>query len=373
MPTESAPFQLKNIYSEVFLYDVARELTATWPEFPGKTFLQRVFDEQWPKRELKQRTRHIAECMHATLPPEYAQAVDIIVRTVERMIARSGDQLSFIWGIFPDFVEAFGPNEPDISIPALEIITRLSSAEFAVRPFLLRYPERMHAQMLAWAGHSSPMVRRLSSEGIRPRLPWGMGVPALKKDPSPVLPILEQLKNDPAETVRRSVANNLNDISKEHPDLVLDIARRWKGQSVETDWVVRHACRGLLKKGHPEALRLFGFDAALLLVTVEQLTCPAQVNIGERLHFSFMVHNKSDELTSVRLEYAIDYITSTGKISRKVFKISEFAMAPRQVMAFAKNQRFTDFTTRKHYPGRHKIAILVNGIEQQSALFDVTP
>jgi hypothetical protein len=196
-------------------------------------------------------------------------------------------------------------------------------------------------------------------------------VPALKRDPAPVLPVLEKLKNDPAETVRRSVANSLNDISKEHPGLALSIAKAWYGQNPDTNRVVAHAMRGMLKKGHPEAMLLFGFDSALSVAEVDILECTPLVHIGERLYFSFALKNTGHEQVIVRLDYAIQYLTSTGKISRKVFKVNTFTLASRQIATFEKNQRFQDFTTRKHYAGRHCLEILVNGKVMASAIFDV--
>lgn len=369
---DTAPFQLKNMYNRPFLNRVADEVGAVYPAFDREAFMGLVFDDTWTGLELKQRIRHISGCLRRCLPTPYSSALGILVRTVEQMIARDGDRLSFEWGIFPDFVEAFGVDDPDVSIPALETLTRLSSAEFAVRPFLLRYPERMYAQMLAWAEHPSPMVRRLASEGIRPRLPWGMGVPALKRNPAPILPILDRLKNDPAETVRRSVANNLNDISKDHPALALQLAARWKGRQAETDWVVRHACRGLLKKGHPEALRLFGFDANQTTAAILDLTCAPTVQIGERLTFAFVLENTGTQAEQLRLEYAIDYLTSTGKTARKVFKITELQLPAGARVVFEKQQRFQNFTTRTHYPGPHRLDILVNGSALAGQGFEVT-
>jgi hypothetical protein len=188
-----------------------------------------------------------------------------------------------------------------------------------------------------------------------------MGVPALKRDPSPILPILEKLKNDPAETVRRSVANNLNDIAKDHPDLVLGIAGRWLGQSAETDWIVRHACRGLLKKGNAEALAHFGFRQEVEGIEITGLQFSPRVRVGERLDFSFAVHNNGKASAPVRLEYGIDYQTLSGKISTKVFKIKEMELKAGQSEVIARSQRFEDFTTRKHYPGQHRLRIIVNG------------
>lgn len=356
-----SPFQLKNIYTTSLLADYAQLLQKTWKPFAVQDFLAAVFDEGWKNLELKERTRHISEQLRRHLPPDYPRSLEILVETIQKLLTTSGEKMVFEHGFVPDFVERFGLEDPDVSISAMETITRWSSAEFAVRPFLLRYPERMFGQMLVWSEHESAMVRRLSSEGFRPRLPWGMGVPVLKKDPAPILPVLEKLKQDPAETVRRSVANNLNDISKDHPDLVLQIAGRWLGKSAETDWIVRHACRSLLKKGDATALAHFGFEKGLEGIEIRHFSFSKMVNIGGQLDFSFTLKNTSTTPANIRLEYAIDFITSTGKISRKVFKIKELAIMPTAETPISKKQSFKDFTTRKHFAGRHQLAILVNG------------
>lgn len=368
---EPEPFLLKNVFSSELLEGYGRLTNSVWPGFDTDRFLKRLFDETWSALELKERMRRISGVLKEYLPHDYAEAAHILVETTRRMVAESGEKLSFEYMFIPDFVQHFGLDHFEVSVPALGEITRWTSAEFAVRPFLLRYPDRMAAQMLDWSRHESPMLRRLSSEGFRPRLPWGMGVPALKKDPAPILPVLENLKNDPAETVRRSTANNLNDISKDHPELALSIARRWMGHSPETDWVVRHACRGLLKKGHPEALALFGFEQGVAGVAVEELRADVEVRIGGRLNFDFEMVNTSTNKRSLRVEYAINYCTLSGKTSRKVFKIKELEMAPGERTAFARAQRFQDFTTRKHYPGTHRIDIVVNGKIAASAEFEV--
>jgi 3-methyladenine DNA glycosylase AlkC len=365
------PEPLKNMFSHALIQPFAADIEAVYPYFDEKTFLNHVFDSRWETLELKQRVRRISEVLRHSLPAEYPRALNLLVQTTERYIQKHGEKLTFEYTFLPDFVEAYGVSYPDESIPALEILTRWSSAEFAVRPFLLQYPERMYSRMLEWSKHESPMVRRLSSEGIRPRLPWGMGVPALKRDPSPIFPILENLKNDPAETVRRSVANNLNDIAKDHPEKVLALAEKWLGHSAATDWVVRHACRGLLKKGNALALAHFGFKKELEGMEVHALRCTQRVPIGGQMGFSFSLENKSDEVAPIRLEYRIDYQTLSGKISTKVFKIKELSLHPGQMLPVEKTQSFKDFTTRKHYPGTHKLFILVNGKALSEYEFEV--
>jgi 3-methyladenine DNA glycosylase AlkC len=364
------PFFLKNIYNAEMVAQIAAELRTDYPAFDTGAFTAFVFDAEWPALELKQRVRKISMGMRQCLPQDIPEAIGCVACTAARMVARDGERMAFEWMVFPDFVEAFGTAHIDVALPAIKTITQLASAEFAVRPFLVQHFDRTLAQMYTWSEHPSAMVRRLSTEGIRPRLPWGMGVPVLKRDPMPILPILERLKGDPAETVRRSVANNLNDISKDHVALALSLAKNWLGHSENTDWVVRHACRGLLKKGNATALALFGFEQGVANMTVDQLECPAEVAIGDTLHFSFRVTNQNGASVNARVEYAIDYLTSTGAVSRKVFQVREQGMEP-GVETLLRKQRFTDFTTRKHYPGGHRLDILVNGSVLASAEFRV--
>jgi 3-methyladenine DNA glycosylase AlkC len=371
MSTSDTPFKLKNIYTLELLRSYGLLIKEIWNPFPVKKFTNQVFNDEWPSLELKQRMRHISSQMQSSLPSPYAHATEIVTASAEHLIALHGARMTFEYGFMADFIERFGLDQPDISIPALEQITQWTSAEFAVRPYLLKYPDRMHQQMYDWSFHSSPFVRRLSSEGIRPRLPWGLGVPPLKRDPSPVLRILENLKNDPAETVRRSVANNLNDIAKDHPSLVLKTITGWKGTSEETEWVIKHASRGLLKKGDTKALKLFGFVSAPTGVIIEHFKCGKSVPIDGKLDFSFTIHNQGKKSVKTRLEYTIDFITSTGKNSIKVFQIREKVMEANRSESVKRFQRFSDLTTRKHFPGRHRLAIILNGQEVSSAEFMV--
>jgi 3-methyladenine DNA glycosylase AlkC len=362
---------LKNIFSQKLLEPFAAKMQAVNPDFPSRDFLSSVFSPAYEGFELKQRTNHIANCLREHLPADFKSALKILEKVIQNYVDHEGEKLSFDYIFLPDFLEKHGVESPDLAIPALAKFTKWSTCEYAVRPYLIHHPERMYAQMLAWSQDESVMVRRLSSEGIRPRLPWGMGLPALKKDPSPIIPILENLKADPAETVRRSVANNLNDISKDHPDLVLDLAARWLGQSEDTDWVVRHACRGLLKKGDARALSFFGFQKGETEVSLHDFTCDPQVKIGQYFHFAFSIHSEASMDQDLRIEYGIDYLTGSGKISSKVFKIKEITLAGDEHTQIQRRQAFTDFTTRKHYPGEHVFRVLVNGEELAKQYFEV--
>ena len=224
-------------------------------------------------------------------------------------------------------------------------------------------------QMSAWAGHANEHVRRLASEGCRPRLPWGQALPRFKKDPSPVLGILEQLKADPSLYVRKSVANNLNDISKTHPELVAGIAKDWYGRDARTDWIVKHGCRTLLKKGNREVMDLFGFAAPDRVKVYGFALGAASVAIGQEMTFSFTV--ETEAAAKVRLEYGIDYRKANGRQSRRIFQISELSFKEHTKKAYTKTHSFADVSTRKHYPGPHSVTLIVNGTERGTLNFEV--
>ena len=356
------PEPLKNLYNQEMMDHLCGEITAVFPAFDTQGFNAEVFRNPWKERELKDRMGHIASTLRRFLPQDYRGALEILKPV-------SSKRTGFEYMFFPGFVEAFGLEDYEASIPALEHFTPFASSEFAVRPFIKRYGDRMMAQMAAWAESENHHVRRLASEGCRPRLPWAMALPEFKKDPTPVLEILHKLKDDPSEYVRRSVANNLNDISKDHPRRVWEIARQWLGASAERDWLVKHACRTLLKQGDPDTLVLFGFTSPDH-VTVDQLMVQDSVAVGDDMEFSFRLSSSQGELGKLRLEYGIDFMKKNGEPSRKIFKISEahYSDPEKQV---TKRHSFRIITTRVYYAGAHGLAVLVNGREKASAQFEL--
>jgi len=351
---------LKDMYSQDFLCKLASEIKAVYKPFKAEGFVESIMDETWDSLELKGRMRQITLNLGKYLPSDYPEAIGII----DEAIKSYGNWLEGFCMYFPDFVEVFGQDESywDISIPALERYTSYASSEFAVRPFIINHEERMMAQMYVWSKHENEHVRRLSCEGCRPALPWAQALPKFKKDPTPILPILEQLKADPDMFVRKSVANNLNDISKTHPDLVAKIAKDWYGKNEHTDWVVKHACRTLLKQGNRDALAIFGFHDATSIGCDDFSIDKQKVSIGDTFKFSFNL--STEEETKLRLEYAIDFVKSTGKRNRKVFQISESTLKANESRSYTKNHSFADLSTRKHYPGTHSITLIINGAEK---------
>jgi 3-methyladenine DNA glycosylase AlkC len=229
----------------------------------------------------------------------------------------------------------------------------------------------MMQQMLQWSLHKSHHVRRLASEGSRPRLPWAIALPELKKNPQSVLPILENLKQDGSEYVRRSVANSLNDIAKDNPDVVINIAKKWKGISSETDAIIKHGCRTLLKKGHPAILKYYQLnDKADISISGLKLKSNS-VKIGEYLGFSFTLQNNEKIKQNIRLEYAVYFLLQNGDHYKKVFKISERLLQPGEKLSFEKRHSFKIVTTRKYYTGPHKLSVIVNGKELKTGKFEL--
>jgi 3-methyladenine DNA glycosylase AlkC len=360
---------LKYMYNAQFFERLCPVLKEIIPCFEERRFVYSIFDTSWPDLELKQRTRQITKALSQCLPSEYPRAVEMIM-SISSLLRQREKEQHYPFIFLPEYIELFGIDYFSVSMKAIEESTKLVSAEFAIRPFIIRYPQETMRQMLQWSSHPEASVRRLSSEGCRPRLPWAIGLPEFKKDPSPILPILENLKADPCEYVRRSVANNLNDITKDHPEIAFKIAKQWHGINPETDWIIKHGCRTLLKRAHPEVLNLHGFNPKAK-AQVNKLEVSKKVTIGNSLNFSFIFLTEEKRPTRFRLEYAIDYLTRTGKISRKIFKLTENIFEPGTQIYFQRKQSFKDFTTRKHYRGKHCIRILANGKQLAGSEFFV--
>ena len=352
---------LKNIYFQKRFFDkLIQKISEHYPAFDSKSFYKLLYDKHWENRELKERMRHTSISLSKTLPLNFSDTCEVL-----RKIAPDFNEFDAMF--FPDYIEVYGLDHYELSMDMLYFLTQFSSSEFAIRPFILKHPKKTLAKMLLWADDANHHVRRFASEGCRPRLPWAIAIPALKKDPAPILPILEKLKADSSEYVRKSVANNLNDISKDHPPVVLKTAQKWLGYSPYSDWIVKHGCRTLLKQGHTEALALFGFGDIRSLSFSELNLSTEELYIGEEMRFTFQV--KAQEDTKLRLEYKVDYVKARDKISSKVFQISESSYKKEEEKTFQKSVSFKNLSTRKHYPGRHRLAIMANGIEVLSQFF----
>jgi len=325
--------------------------------------------------ELKERARHIMEALDVRLPEGFAEFSAIILASLHPSEDPSGEGAKFgpegvmgfaAWPV-TDLVTHRGIDRPDEALPLLKEVTKRFSAEFAVRPFLDQHTDKTLAIFKDWSTDKSRHVRRLVSEGARPRLPWGMQLKKFVKDPHMIIPLLETLKDDPEEYVRRSVANSLNDMAKDHPELVSKIAAAWlKGAEKNRLRLVRHACRTLTKQGHKSTLAAFGYGP------VEGLKCSLtvetkRVEFGGGLEFEAVFEGGNND-QKIMVDYAVHFVKSNGKTAPKVFKWKDTSLTGR-VLRATRRHAIKPITTRKYYPGEHQLEIFVNGISVAKAPF----
>lgn len=361
--------KLKDIYTKEFLTTFGSSVSEYVDGFNTSLFVEEIFSGSWEGLSIRERMKKIALVLGQNLSPNYLENLPILLELHEKY-------RGFNYLFIPDFVRLYGFEKKYLtdSLNSLKALTVYSSAEFAIRDFIIEYPDKVLPYLLEWSTSENEHIRRLSSEGSRPRLPWGRQIPFLVEDPSSILPILENLKADPSLYVRKSVANNLNDISKDHPSFVLDLTETWKGTDEKTDWILKKACRTLIKKADPRALALFGYLQADSPVTVTNAKIDfsiTEIERGATAVFRYRVSLSAPEPVTVRLEYAIDYLKSNGQHSRKIFFLKEQKLSQDSTISGTKKQSFKEMTTRKHYLGAHHISLLVNGQEEATSQFEL--
>ena len=350
-------FALKDMFNRETVGVLASAVKLESPGFSEATFIQKVFNQEWDQLALKERVRHITLILGEMLPNNFQNSLEILKRALLHLKKQGFEKM-----VFPDFVEVFGQHDWETSISALEFFTQHVSAEFAIRPFIDRYPAETLEIMLRWTKHSHPGVRRLASEGCRPRLPWGMRLSNLVADPSPILPILENLKDDDREEIRRSVANNLNDISKDHPELVVEVLTKWDDpENIERSRLIKHALRSLLKAGHPGALNLLGFSSKPEIVVRNIKVEPGKIRLGEDLIFSFEIQSTSDKPQQLIIDYIVHFLKANGSHTPKVFKLSQKTVKPGERIQINRKHGIIPISTRKYYPGVQYFQPQVNG------------
>lgn len=373
----------KNMYNEQFFDRFSKDLKLVINDFDTRVFVSQIMDGGWENREYKQRIMHITTILKKFLPADYKDAIAKILELLDRVKDRLPDLskiddknfglLTLEYGaILDNYVEQYGLDDYETSVKAIEKITQFTTCEFVTHPFIIKYQDEMMKQMLIWSKHEHWGVRRLASEGCRPRLPWAMALSNLKENPAPIIPILENLKNDPSRFVRLSVANNLNDIAKDNPKIVIDLAKRWYGESEDVNWIIKHGCRTLLKQGNPEVMELFGFDSIAKDISVEnfKISTP-EVKVGNSLEFSFNLLNNNTEKNKIRLEYGIYYKKANGGLAKKVHKISEKEYAGNSTTQIIRKHSFRVVTTRKFHLGLHQVAVIINGNEFEKYDFEL--
>ncbi|MEE6272623.1 DNA alkylation repair protein [Georgenia sp. MJ206] len=261
----------------------------------------------------------------------------------------------------------------DDAMGLLAELTGLLTSEFAIRTLVRHAPERALAIVLTWTGSDDTHVRRLASEGTRPYLPWAVRVPELTRTPGATVPVLDALYRDPAEYVRRSVANHLNDLSRDHPALVVETAARWLTDPDEnTAWVVRRGLRTLVKRGDPGALGLLGFSATAASLRIDGPHLDRDtVAFGESVELRSTVRNVSDEDVRLAIDYVVHHQKSNGSQRPTTFKLTTVSLRSGESIVLRKAHSFRPITTRRYYPGLHGISLQINGIATERAEFEL--
>ena len=352
------------------------QIKTAYPAFDADAFAAQI-EPQLPSLELKERVAVFSEALRNHLPADYAEAVGVLVsifggeNSPEEGLFKETNGWAY-WSI-AYFVERYGLEDFDTSLAAMHTITKHFSCEFAIRPFLISYPTQTLAILEGWTVDPSPHVRRLVSEGTRPRLPWGMHLTQFIENPTPTLALLDKLKDDKSEYVRRSVANHLNDITKDNPGLAIAALQRWNDgkPTPEIQWITRHALRSQVKAGDPEALALLGFGPAQISLSGFTIT-PTQINMGETFALDFTLHSQSESEQKLVIDYVIHFVKANGKSSPKVFKLKTAVLPPHQSLTIRKNHTIKPVTTRRYYPGENRVEIQVNGKIVGESKFELT-
>jgi len=368
----------KNAFNTKLILAMAEQFHLQWSGFKNKAFYDTA-SEGLDALELKQRSEQIMHAMVKYLPNDFAKAGGIILASLSP--AREGDIFGITtdkqgiagWAIMPitHYIGLYGQKHFDLSMTLLKECTKRFSSEFGIRFFLLKHPEKTLFTMKEWAKDADRHVRRLASEGSRSRLPWAMQLPAFINDPSPVIEILEILKDDHEEYVRRSVANNLNDIAKDHPKLVGEIAEKWMhGASTERKKLIRHACRTLLKQGNSQVLQVFAYNQPKLKQMKIQVETP-EVIFGTALQFNISIASNAKHEQALMIDYVIHHQKANGKTSPKVFKWRIKTLVTNGTLKLTKKHMMKKITTRKYYQGLHTLEIMVNGVSIGKADFEL--
>ncbi len=365
------PAAFKHKIDLAVVHAISAAMRGPHPGFDDAGFV-RAGAEGLLELELKDRVRHLIAALRPCLPDDPTAAVDIVRRAGLGLY--EGAQPVAGWANWPliDFVGEFGVPCFDDGLEALRQMTGLWSAEFAIRPFFRADTERALATVRRWLDDPDEHVRRLVSEGSRPRLPWGGRLRMFQAEPAPVVQLLEALRDDPAEYVRRSVANNLNDIAKDHPELVCQVCAHWlDGAPEPRQRLVQHALRSLVKAGNPAALEALGYRPNPPVEVESLRLSPTSVAEGESVEIAFTLVSRSQVGEPLVVDYAVHHVKANGGRTAKVFKLKNTRLDAGQSAAVRKKHSLKKVTTRVYYGGRHTVEILVNGTPRARADFDL--
>ena len=375
----------KNLIHAGTVAQAGQHLQRVWPAFDRSRF-ESLATTGLETLELKARAMLLADALEATLPEDFAQATDVIEASLAPPMALDarGEPMSLSpperesgisgWAVWSpgEFVVRRGMIDVPRALRCLHALTQRFSAEFAIRPFIAQHPQPTLATLTQWVHDPSVHVRRLVSEGSRPRLPWGQRLQLLVRNPAPTLPLLRALQDDPSAYVRRSVANHLNDIAKDHPELVAQWVHDHRlGASAQRSALLRHASRTLIKQGHGPTLAAWGLGQPLR-GQAELALSAARVAIGDMLGLQVTLRSSSGRAQTMAIDYAVHHVRANGTTSPKVFKGWSLTLAPGEARTLVKRHSLRPVTTRTLYPGPHRIELRINGRTEAEAAFELS-
>ncbi len=372
---------MKNGLAEPAIKRIASALSKVLTSFDEKQFISLSLNNL-SQLELKERVQHLIKQLNTVLPANFPQAAQLLIQLIPHWDHGDKDDALSSFAAWPiiDYIAEYGLEYPVESLTALKALTELFSAEFAIRPFIINHHNYCQTQFELWITDDNEHVRRLVSEGTRPRLPWGMQLKQFIEDPSPNLSLLSHLHTDESLYVRRSVANHLNDIAKDNPEVVITICQQWQKTAIQkpdkanmdnSQWVIKHATRSLIKAGDQDAFALLGFtkEPLISLSTIELAN--KNIALGDTLHFNFNLSSQSNSEQKLVIDFAIHFMKANGKQRAKVFKLKTFTLKAQEKISLSKNHSFKVITTRKYYCGEHFIEILINGKAMKKQSFNL--
>lgn len=354
----------KNLIGPAVVRAMAAQLQQAWPAFERKRF-ERLALAGLDTLEMKARAMQISAALQATLPPDFDAAADVLDAGFTAGLEGWG-----LWAV-GEHIARHGQRAPQRALELLHALTQRFTAEWAIRPFILQHPQLAFATLKRWCTDPSEHVRRLVSEGSRPRLPWGLQLKPLIADPSPTLPLLEALQDDPSDYVRRSVANHLNDIAKDHPALVADWLERFvPSASAERRALLRHASRTLIKRGDLRVLDAWGLGSPLRGTAMLRIL-PGRAALGDGVTLEVLLQPKSRQAQRLAIDYAVHHVKANGGTSAKVFKGWTLELDAGEPLRLSKRHALKPITTRRYFGGRHRVELLVNGRVEAEAAFEL--
>jgi len=366
-------YLFKNSINPHAIKELGINIKNNYQSFDQQSF-NKYFKGKLAPLSLTERINLVTNGLYEYLPGDFEKAVSILLRSLPKKLPNHSKGIEgydssvldglngFIMVSLTNYVSSYGVNKFKISMDAFYSMTKCFSAEGSIRHFIQKYPDRTLKLFKKWSKDKDMHVRRLVSESTRPRLPWAMQLPDFIKDPSPILSFLETLKNDSELYVRRSVANNLNDIAKDNPKVVTTLLKKWNSdQSIEMKWLIRHALRTLIKQGNPQALQILGFSSKVNVKIKSFKLSKKKIKIGEslELHLHLTTSLKKDQ--ALVIDYRVNHLKANGSLTPKVFKWTKKSISKKNPVILSKKHSIKKISTRKYYPGGHEIEIQVNG------------